>query len=82
MSRTASLNLLVWMYPPKTLIDFVLSSFRRGVPVKPIRTAFGRTAFIASWSSPECVRWHSSTKTVIFPLGEKSCGNAALRSFT
>ena len=55
------------MYGPKVSMLRRLSDFRSGVPVKPIRMAPGRIAFIALCSLPDWVRWHSSTKTKISP---------------
>ncbi len=51
------------MYPPKVSRLVALSCFSSGVPVKPMKTAFGSMAFITRWSLPLWVRWHSSTKT-------------------
>ncbi len=48
---------------PKTAGLFCcLSDFNKGVPVKPIKTALGISCFMAWWSLPDWVRWHSSTK--------------------
>ncbi len=60
---------------------FVLSTFKRGVPVNPMNVAFGNNSSIASWSLPVCERWHSSTKTKISPLAWKSEGKFLLISF-
>jgi type I site-specific restriction-modification system R (restriction) subunit len=48
--------------------------------VKPMNMAFGRIAFIASFRSPDWVRWHSSTKTKRFPLAAKPGGSARFNS--
>ena len=44
--------------------------------------ASGKIAFIALCSSPDCVRWHSSTKTKRFPFAVNPCGSAFLTSST
>jgi hypothetical protein len=51
-----------------------------GVPVKPMKVAFGRMSLMASCRSPDCVRWHSSTKTKRSPLAAKSRGSARFSS--
>src|SRR5260221_10751851 len=56
------------MYGPKVSMERRLSSRSSGVPVNPISIAPGSSAFIASCSLPDWVRWHSSTKTKISPL--------------
>ena len=43
-----------------------------GVPVKPMNSALGSSAFIALCRSPDWVRWHSSTNTWRSPLALKS----------
>ena len=55
-------------------MDFFLSCFISGVPVKPINSASGNRLFIAPCSLPDWVRWHSSTNTNSWPLGLKSEG--------
>ena len=57
-----------------------LSAFSSGVPVKPTNIASGRSSFIAACSFPDCVRWHSSTKTKNLPFGAKSSGRIFLSS--
>ena len=60
----------------------LLSSLRSGVPVKPIRVASGSSSRIASWSFPDCVRWHSSTKTKTSPCARNSRGRCRRMSST
>ena len=74
LSRTASSNLYLWIYGPKTSMLFTLSFFIKGVPVKPIKVASGKINFIAWCSLPDCVRWHSSTNTKKSPFTKKSEG--------
>jgi hypothetical protein len=67
---------------PKISMLFFLSALRSGVPVKPMNTAPGRIAFMASCRSPDWVRWHSSTNTKRLPLALKPLGSAFFSSST
>lgn len=70
------------MYGPKVSMLRRLSLLSSGVPVKPMVIAPGSSAFIASCSLPDWVRWHSSTKTKTSPLARKPLGRPCLISAT
>jgi len=45
-------ELMVWMYPPNTSRLVSLSALSSGIPVKPMKKAFRRIAFIGRCSFP------------------------------